>query len=144
MVGESSQNTSASATPTVLTDDQALTALQVTQQAAQVAIQQLQQGHGLTLASDQDGQQIYVVADSTQLEALQVSAVTRNAIVLGLLLSRVFCLFFFLFVANFQGCVYLSATCSATEPGNTAKCRGYTSFPGKSWGQYCQSRRTRK
>ena len=78
MVGESSQNTAASTTPSVLTDDQALAALQVTQQAAQVAIQQLQQGHGITLASDQDGQQIYVVADSAHLEALQVSTLNQK------------------------------------------------------------------
>ena len=75
VVGESSQNTTATSTPhsTVLADDQTLP-MQVTQQAAHVAIQ-LQQGHGITLASDQDGQQIYVVADPSQLEALQVSIV---------------------------------------------------------------------
>ena len=69
VAGDSSQNTAT--TPTVTTDDQALETLQVSHQAAQVAIQQLQ-GHGITLASDQDGQQIYVVADPAQLQALQV------------------------------------------------------------------------
>ena len=73
-VTESSQNTTVTtAPPTVLGDDQTLAPMPITQQAAHVAIQQLQQGHGITLTSDQDGQQIYVVADPSQLEALQVS-----------------------------------------------------------------------
>ena len=60
-------------TPSVTADDQALATLQVSQQTAQLAIQQLQQGHGITLARDQDGQQIYVVTDPVQLEAFQVA-----------------------------------------------------------------------
>ncbi len=55
----------------VVCEEQSMHALQVTQQAAQAAIQQLQQGQGISLAGDGE-QQIFVVTDPAQLEALQV------------------------------------------------------------------------
>ena len=57
----------------VVSEDQAMSALQLTQQAAQAAIQQLQQGQGIQLTGDGE-QQILVVTDPAQLEALQVGA----------------------------------------------------------------------
>ena len=65
----------------LVSEDGSLTGLHMSQQAAHATIQQLAQGQGLTLAASSDSeQQILVVTDPAQVEALQVQYRPTNYI----------------------------------------------------------------